>query len=464
MTQFWREISLKAVPRAAFFISIISFSMLVVSCNKHDDEIGYNLIPGTDPNAIVDESLEITAFSVREDSIRVDSLNSLIVGALNDPRFGESSVSVYTQALLQEINITYGTNPTVDSIVLSVPLKESVLAYGDPSSEIEIDVMRMDEIIDINKKYFSNYNPKLAEQIGQFKGTLRYEDSTHFVENGTKISQRGILRIPLNKTFGEEFLTAGTNFGAYGSNEAFLKFLNGIALIPKNNLTSGQGRFVGLNLTTDDAKLILYYNGGSKKEFDISKESANTMHYEIKSRSTELSAQLNTPNVGYSTTYVQSLTGCKTKLIIPELSKLANGSPILINEAVLTFTVEDGSNTDHFPAPGRLLLVQPSEATGANAFIIDLIDNLLPPSGWAGYTNYGGQYNAESKTYTFRINRHVQELVDTYLESESVVDKNRGLLLIIPSDQPITPSRLVLNTDNSGSVKNLKLKIVYTKL
>ena len=119
--------------------------------------------------------------------------------------------------------------------------------------------------------------------------------------------------------------------------------------------------------------------------------------------------------------------------------------------------------SEAYTAPSRLLLLQPSEEDGSNAFIQDLVDVLFPRSqAWVGFTSYGGSYNTIDETYSFGVTRHLQLLLDTYLNSGE--DNNRGFYLIIPSDNPVTPSRVVLDTDNSGSAKNIQLKVTYTKL
>jgi hypothetical protein len=241
--------------------------------------------------------------------------------------------------------------------------------------------------------------------------------------------------------------------------------LNGIALIPNTSgLGSDDGSFIAIDKFSDDSKLILYYNGGLRKEFEINSESQNLSTYQITNRNASIVNQFNTPGVHYNETYIQSMAGCKTKIEIPHLLDLVqDGKGIIINEASLEVTVQSNSASTDFPAPERLLLLRPSEEDSSNAFILDLIDVLFPPSSsWVGFTNYGGSYDASTTTYSFGINRHLQTLLDTYLNSGE--DNNRGFYLIIPSDAPLTPSRLILNNDNSGSVRNIQLKVTYTKL
>jgi len=85
-----------------------------------------------------------------------------------------------------------------------------------------------------------------------------------------------------------------------------------------------------------------------------------------------------------------------------------------------------------------------------------------PNANWIGRTNYGGNLDPETNTYTFHVNRHLQDLLDTYLATGE--KKDRGFYLIIPSDNPITASRLVLDNSQNGTEPKIEFKVTYIKL
>ncbi len=461
MTRSCLQTNNKAAQRAALFLSILA--IIFSSCRKNNDEVGVDFLPqGNNYASVAYDSFDITAYTIQEDSLKIDSLSATLLGAINDPEFGTSSANMYTQVLLREINVDFGTNPTIDSVILSLARKPSVANYGNENSEVELDIFRMDEIILSENKYYSNYEPKIQPNaIGKWTGNLASTDTVWYEEAGELKWTLNTIRIPLNNDFGEDFFSNGK----FGSNEVFVEYLNGIALIPNtSSLSSGKGQIIPIDRTSDNSKLVIYYNQGLIKEFEINAESQNISTYRIEDRNPTITNQISNPNVHYSETYLQAMGGSKVKIDIGGLYDLVkDGNSIAINDAKITFKVKANSTSDDFPAPDRLLLLQPSEEDGSNAFIIDLIDVLAPPnSQWNGYTTYGGTYDEDSKSYTFGINRHIQLLLDTYLNSG--VDNNRGLYLIIPSDNPITPSRVILDTDNSGTVKNIRLKVTYTKL
>ncbi|MFT5512097.1 MAG: hypothetical protein ACI8SE_000492, partial [Bacteroidia bacterium] len=454
------KIKNKAVQRAALLLSILVVSL--ASCKKATEEIAVDFIPkGNIHGSFVSDSFDIKAYTIREDSLKIDSLRSNILGAINDASFGKSSASLYTQILLREINVNFGTNPVIDSVVLSLAKDMGVPSYGHANSSLDLDIFRMDELIEKEKKYYSNYIPAVGDKIGSWTGTINATDTAWFIEDGNLKYQTNVLRIPLDNSFGEDFFTNGQ----FGSNEVFLNYLNGIALIPNvSTLATDAGAIIGIDKSSDESKLVVYYNGGLRKEFEINSESQNISMYQITDQNIDIQNQFNNPGTHFNETYVQSMAGCKTRIEISDLLKLVqDGEGIVINEAKLTFSVQDNSTSDAYEAPSRMLLLQPSETDGSNAFVIDLIDVLFPPSqSWVGYTNYGGGYNADDNTYSFGITRHLQLLLDSYLNSGE--DNNRGFYLIIPSDNPMTPSRVILNTDTNSSNKNIQLKVTYTKL
>ena len=408
----------------------------------------------------VNDTLAIIAYTIREDSLKTDSLSTNLLGAINDPAFGVKTATLYTQILLREINVDFGTNPTIDSVILSLAVDKTVASYGDASTNNTLSIRRMEEIIDKNQSYYSTYRAQLGENLGTWTGKLTAPDTAWFDEDGETKFAVNTLRIPLNNSLGDEFVTDGV----FGSNEVFLDFLNGLALVPEQPSNPGQGNIVAINKFSDNSKLVVYYNGDLRKEFDITGESQNLSVYETNvSLPSAVQTQLSNPGLHYNETYLQSMGGLKLRLEIPEIYALIDSqSTLVIHEAKIELKVKEGT-TDVYPAPKRLLLLQPAESDGSNAFITDLIDALLPESSaWIGHANYDGSYNETTGTYTFRFTRHLQSLINTYVNSGE--DKNRGFYVIIPSDNPITPSRLILDTDRSGNSPNLKLKVTYSKL
>ena len=93
--------------------------MVFVSCKKTPQHIGDSLQPNS--------SFIRVAFSGNQNIVsevnRVDSLSTKsaalsLVGNLNDPHFGNSNLSFYSQIGLTSNSLQWGDGATVDSIVL----------------------------------------------------------------------------------------------------------------------------------------------------------------------------------------------------------------------------------------------------------------------------------------------------------------------------------------------------------
>ena len=163
----------------------------------------------------------------------------------------------------------------------------------------------------------------------------------------------------------------------------------------------------------------------------------------------------------YNEVFVQGMGGTKVQLDIPELKALIErGEKIAILDAKISFPVSPGTVVDNYGAPHRLLLFQPNLETGGNSVIIDFVDDIAPPDiYWNTYSNYNGRYNSSSGVYEFHFTRFLQALINEYIETGE--HSFNGFYLLTPSDFPLTPSRVVLNTD---LISGAKVSVSYSKL
>ena len=182
--------------------------------------------------------------------------------------------------------------------------------------------------------------------------------------------------------------------------------------------------------------------------------------YDVQHTNPDLLNQLANPGKHYNKTYVQTMGGCKTKIEIPYILNLvpaAKNERIIINEAALVLTPKNGSFSTSYTLPARLYLFQPDKDNKQNSAIIDFIDYLDPKLSI--FSLYGGGYNSLTGEYTIRFTRHLQYLLD-----QNDKNLNRGFYVTIPSDKPITPTRLVLDNTRLPNYKALKLRITYSKI
>ena len=316
----------------------------------------------------------------------------------------------------------------------------------------------MDEDLIFENKYYSNYNPILGANIGSYSGPFKFLDSVTTIDGTDTIISGPELKIKLNLSFGQNLFSQSST--VFSSQEEFLKYLNGIVLVPNEaGLAPGDGSIVGVNAFQSSSYLRVYYDGTESVDliFDGSSERINL--WSITNPPSTITNQVSGSG-HFNTCYVQALGGNKVRIDLPQIDSIIEaGDDIAINEAKIVFKVDQSFVTTDFPAPYRGLLTSIGD-DGSGVAIIDFIDDVFPPNSWFGYTNYGGRYESTSGEIEFHFNRYLQELIKEY--KENGINNFNGFYLSLPSDFPIVPSRAVLNTDtNAGGIK---VSVAYTKL
>lgn len=465
MTQYWRPATSRLPiikPIKYLFGFPILLIVLIVSCKNTDSNIGLNL--RSDNGEIYSaetDTFTVIAYTVKEDSIKTDSLSSNILGAMYDPEFGISTASIASQVTINQADISFGPTPKIDSAIIYLRWDKNYY-YGNLASTQYMNVYYANEDILDEKKYFSNYGAAIGAEVGNWKGSFNYTDSIKLKEGKLIAKKAPGIVIKLSKKVGEDL--ANANPTVYNSTESFKKFFKGLVFVPQmGGLNPGEGAISGVDFFSGNSKLVVYYNDSLQQSFLFNNNCENFNLYNRKHLNADLLNQLKNPHKHYDRTYVQSMGGCKTKIEIPHilnLNKNLNNERIVINEAALVLTPENGTVSTKYFLPSRLYLFQPDVTTGQNSVILDLADYLN--ASISVYTNYGGAFNSLTGEYTIRFTRHLQYLLDKNLINGE--NLNRGFFVTIPSDKPITPTRMVLNNTRLPQTKYLKLRLTYTKI
>ncbi len=99
-------------------------SLFFFSCEQEDRFVGSDVVDGSAVN-LNRVLLDLTAYTVMPDTLRSDeySLNpNISLGVYNDPTFGKTKTSFYSQLRLSLLNPEFGDNAEVDSVVLELPV------------------------------------------------------------------------------------------------------------------------------------------------------------------------------------------------------------------------------------------------------------------------------------------------------------------------------------------------------
>jgi hypothetical protein len=422
-------------------------TLFTVSCNKEPNLIGLDLLPGSDRLGLnFTDTSSIVAYTIAEEPIITKYLALSLAGHLNDEIFGKSEAEFYTQFNLSASGISFGDDPVVDSIVLTLVYYG---VYGDSVTQHTFDVYRINEdlIPDTTKIYYSNseveYNP---EPIGTATFVPNFKEADSI--DGKKINPH--LRITLSSDFGQEILNSDAD--TRSNNEKFVKAFKGLLVKPQPVL-SGVGSIISFNLLDDYSRVNIFYH---KLNDTIAKQALFPInstcvrynkynHFEFAGADSQFLSQLsgNTTS-GDSRVFLQGMSAAKVELRIPYLGNISKVKKMAVNEAILVLSNEN---------PDREILA-PSALLGLRAYYKpDSVGSLRDETIGSAY--FGGRY-VNDKEYRFRVTKYVQ---DRIMNPDA---PDYGLTLFI-SGAAISGSRVVLR--GPGSEQNrMKLLIYYTEL
>ena len=392
--------------------------LIAASCTD-PNTIGLEVQPTSD-NIIISETSSFnwqTTQTDSEDSLRTDEALNLILGGIDDSQFGLNNAGFYTQILLTENNTDLGTNPIVDSVVMSYTYSGY---YGDLENFTSLDVLILQEDIYKDSVYYSN-----SYQISSLGG-MSYVESFSVSEDA---SESPSLTIRLSDSFGQEILDLQNE--GLKDNETFLENFKGISVI-----ASAQNTMLYLNPTGSNSFLKIYYHNDESDtdtlslDFELGGDAARINLFNPK--------PLANLNQEEDKVYIQSMAGYKAKIAInntDSMKSMLQGKSI--NKVTMSFDVNEGSQAE-YTAHDKLFLVRVNEE-GNNIFLTDFTIE--------GETHFGGRL--EDDKYEFNITRYFYQLLNNDIYTND--------LYLLPAGAAVNANRTILN-------KDIKLTIHYSEL
>ena len=412
--------------------------LLASSCNKEPDFIGLDLLPEGDRlNMSYIDTLDIVAYTVREDSLRTDGLAVNLIGYINDATFGQVNASFYTQFRLEGTTFKFIPDAVIDSMVLYLVYAG---LYGDSLSPHHFKVYEMTETMQATDTIFSGDTKTIdPTPIGEVTFVPSFEPDTV-----AKKPPR--LRISLSNQFAQKFLAAPDS--TYTSNINFLEIFKGLYLEADPSATTGTGSVLSFNLMHVDSRLHLYFHNSDTAKstsFVINDKSARFNHFEhdYSAAAGLLVDQLQGNKLaGEERLYIQSMAGTKVNLRIPYLENIPGKEKIAVNEALLVLTNADPLSS-FLPVPQLALRLYTE--TGSY---------LIMPEERVNAFYFGGQYRKDGE-YHFRITKYIQDRM-MYPERPDY-----GMVLLA-AGSALSSNRLVLYGPGSET-SPMKLKIYYSQ-
>jgi len=429
-----------------FFAAILLFS----ACKKPTLQDS-SLIPSENLSLLFTDTLSVRTYTVKEDSIAMNSVTLCALGHMDDAAFGQTRASFYLPFRLQSDNPVFDdTTITLDSIVLYLRYFST---YGDWRHPQTINVFEMSEGIDDSTDYYSNktfeVNPAIVGSISGFIPNTR--DSVQI--NGA--SHPPLMRIKLNNSFGQKFIdSSGT--ASYANNSNFRKFFKGL-YISASKQSGGKG------LVFFDpypyqlrsvSRLVVYYHDVQDSAKSLGFPAAQfsfVNHYEHNYSSSIAEPFLTRPNTatGDSLIFIQGLAGVNTIFVVPYISNLGN---IIINRAELVLTQAQDASFENslFPPPGKMVL---SEVNNDRTIGSAVPDQNFPSSIFGGEMKTETDSTGTFTRYRFSLSRYYQQMLQA--------GSDNGIF-ILPDKRFHSASRLIAG-GGSHSKYALKLNLTYSK-
>lgn len=427
------------------FVALIAFA----SCKKLPD-IGSSLQPNSSFIKVAFSSNhDIIAETERIDSLSTKAASLSLVGDLNDPFFGNSNLSFYSQIGLTSNSIKWGEGATTDSIVLQMVYSGY---YGDTLSQLTLKVNEVAESMSGDSMtYYSNTSFALGEELANYTFSPRPRTFSNIDDDSLFTA---VIRIPIANTLGDKFIS---NESQFTSNKTFMNYFNGlnVSCEPAN----GTGVICYFNLLNTKSYLRIYYHNNHDTtfyDFNVSDKYIRFNHFDHDYASAQAPIAFD-DTASNEYLYVQSTAGVRTRLVFPNLAQWAEdmNTNVLINEAKLIMNGANGvingvnNDTAMFSQPAQLIVVKAKE-DGSYSIL---------PDQMVGTKYYNGMYDAKTDQVWFRISEYVQDLVLAGPDAE-----NYGLFLYTYAGSNNAKRWIFHGPGSQDTTNKIKLEIIYSQI
>ena len=302
---------MKKTFKALKFTSFLLFTILaIVACDQdftsiESDVIGLkNFNTGSYP-------IPITSYNKKLDSLKINNLNANLLGVFNDPIYGQTTAIIITQVTPSIFNPNFGTNPIIDSVVLTIPYFNKIIStdadgnsvysisdslFGD--SPIKLSIYQNNyflrdfdpnEDLNVIQNYYSNASGIInntdnfavtANGIINFdsqKGALIYENNSlvpssnaivlkTIAADGTETTERKVpaLRDTLNPAFWKSLIIDKQDNPVLSNSNNFYNYFRGLYF--KAEAVNNDGNMILLDIVGSGSNITIYYSSDSSVE------------------------------------------------------------------------------------------------------------------------------------------------------------------------------------------------------
>ncbi len=417
-------------------IATLAVAIIFTACKKEWNELGSQLVVSDDLELFSFDDQEIKISVVKEDSLSSLNSSKSYIGSINDPYFGNTEASLYTEFRIPSTDVDFGASAQVDSFVLSLDIAGY---YGDTLSPLSISVREMLQTIET-----SITDSLDVETSVNIYSSDDFDVDPQLLNNPQQALQSIVnseLNIRLSDDFAERFLYADS--ANFADNEAFQSFFSGLYITADQALDNGL--LLELDLLNENSKLTLYYNNETADslsyDFQINSSADRMTRWSHDYSATEIESAIDMDNVSQG--YVQGSVGLRTYVELPDLTSLKD-SNYVFHSAELIIPYVSTEVDSLFYSPSKLGLAAVN--SDGNLEVLTEDQNIQ------GSAYFDGNRNETSQTYTFNIARYIHKVVQ-----EGYTNR---LALYVPTSVS-QPQRVIINNHAVDST-GLRLKLLVS--
>ncbi len=508
--------------RLRYFSAAAIIVLAFTSCDDDFNSLGGELVGGQ-LDALPSYEAGVVAYNKRLEAVQTNNLPVHLLGVYKEPVFGLQTASVVTQLSLSTPAPTFGNEPSIDSVVLTLPYYSSRLqddVAGNP-------VFKLDSIfgdspfkLSISRSgfYFNDFDPE-----ANFESRQRYySDQQEVIESNLigsplyvnesfrpsaqtvsyrQINDAGIydtvtvsprMRLHLPAEFFQENIINKAGSAELLNDNNFRNFIRGLYF--KAEAVNDDGSMVLLDFANTDAGIMIYYkNTVTQNEEETEQENTyrlafrgNTMNTFSQEFPSDITQEIDASNSrpGAENLFLKGGAGSMAVIELfedeAELEEIRSNN-WLINEANLTFYVKQDRVPGGNSEPSRLFLYNLDNNSLLGDYSID------PTAGTENannsvLTHLPALVRGEDDKgiyYKLRITEHIRRVLNGNLQnvrlglvvtqnvnivSNSAVRPVTNGVSRVPVGSVITPKGTVLHGNLSPNAdKRLKFNIIYTE-
>jgi hypothetical protein len=416
------------------FFVCLSLCVWLSSCQKGDQNIGQDLIKGSNLEVYRTDTFTLNTATVLLDTFPTSNTSLLLTGKYQDSYTGTTQAKAFMQ-LIPVSTFSLDQKAIFDSLVVLLPYTYS---YGDTIPYQQLNIYPLQQRIDAQTNYYNNSGlPRQAQAWGSktFQPRPRSKDTLRIRVN----------QVAANSVFNWWFTNPN------GAIEDWLAFFKGFSIEP-----AGQGALLGF-ASANLLMRLYYHTPGFENTNNASRDFRIGLHFHqiLADRSSTPWASLQTQrqsltaNLSSERLLMQGGTALGVRVDMPSLQLFRNITPTQVNAAVLYVKPLENLQQASFSLPPELALFYVSD----NNRVLAAFPNSY--SQQPQYVPLSLEPNTGEKVYAIDLTEYVIRI----LNSKATTWDG---LLIVPRTYAVETRQMVIGSPRNPNAR-MQLVVYYTR-